>query len=211
MIVARDHLVLGCASLAQGIEHVHRLTGSAPAAGGQHAAMGTHNALLKIGHDVYLEIIAIDPGCEAPKRPRWFDLDTPSMHAALAEKPQLIAWVARTDDLDDALMRCTIAPGVAQRMIRGDWSWRITVPEDGVRPAGGVLPVLIQWDREAHPCDRLPESGVSLSQIAAAHPEPDTIREALKALKLGEAMQVTYAATPRLAAMLRTPRGLVSI
>jgi hypothetical protein len=211
MIAERDHLVLGCATLAQGIEHVQRLTGATPVAGGRHSAMGTHNALVKLGQRLYLEIIAIDPDAAAPRRPRWFDLDAPSMQAALTDKPQLIAWVAHTDDIDDALMRCTIAPGVAHRMTRGDWSWRITIPEDGVRPAGGVLPTLIQWSTDAHPCDRLPESGVSLSQIAAAHPEPDSMREALKALKLAETMHVTYAAAPRLAAMLRTPRGLVSI
>ncbi len=108
-------------------------------------------------------------------------------------------------------MRSTIPPGVAQRMTRGDLAWRITIPEDGVRPAGGVLPTLIQWSADAHPSDRLPESGCSLSQIAAAHPEPDSIRAALKALRLSDAMQVTYAAVPRIAAMLRTPRGLVSL
>jgi glyoxalase-like protein len=211
MINERDHLVLGCATLGQGTEYVERLTGATPVAGGRHVAMGTHNALVKLGQRVYLEIIAIDPDAKAPARPRWFDLDSPAMQSALADKPQLVAWVARTDDIDDALMRCTIAPGVVHRMTRGEWSWRITIPEDGVRPAGGLVPTLIQWATDAHPCDRLPESGASLSQIAAAYPEPDSIREALKALKLTEAMQVTYAATPRLAAMLRTSRGLVSI
>jgi hypothetical protein len=211
MIAERDHLVVGCATLAQGIEHVERLTGATPVAGGRHIAMGTHNALMKLGQRIYLEIIAIDPDASNPKRPRWFDLDKPSMQSALADKPQLIGWVARTGDIDDALMRCTIAQGVAHRMTRGDWTWRITIPEDGSRPAGGVLPTLIQWEGDAHPADRLPEAGVSLSQIAAAYPEPDSIREALKALKLSDAMQVTYAAQPRLAAMLRTPRGLVSI
>lgn len=211
MITERDHLVLGCATLAEGIEHVARLTGATAVAGGRHAAMGTHNALVKLGARLYLEIIAIDPAAKAPGHPRWFDLDQPSMQAALADKPQLIAWVSRTDDIDDALLRCTIAQGVVHAMARGDWSWQITIPEDGARPAGGVLPTLIQWATDAHPSDRLPESGVSLSQIAAAHPEPDSIRAALKALKLTEALQVTYAAVPRLAAMLRTPRGLVSI
>jgi glyoxalase-like protein len=211
MINERDHVILGCASLAQGIEHVERLTGATPVAGGRHEAMGTHNALVKLGQRLYLEILAIDPDGKAPARKRWFDLDTPAMQAALADKPQVIGWSARSDDIDDALMRSTIPPGAVHRMTRGDLAWRITIPEDGVRPAGGVLPTLIQWSTDAHPADRLPEAGCSLSQIASAHPEPDSIRAALKALRLTEAMQVTYAAAPRIAVMLRTPRGLVSI
>ena len=54
MINERDHLILGCAALAQGIEYVERLTGATPVAGGRHAAMGTHNALVKLGQRVYL-------------------------------------------------------------------------------------------------------------------------------------------------------------
>ncbi|MEO6929322.1 MAG: VOC family protein [Casimicrobiaceae bacterium] len=211
MINERDHLVLGCATLAQGCEYVERLTGAQAVEGGRHPGMGTHNALVKLGARLYLEVIAIDPEAPQPPRPRWFDLDAPALQQALADKPQLLSWVAHTDDIDDALMRTTMALGPVQTMRRGDWSWRITIPENGARAGGGVLPTLIQWSTDAHPCDRLPESGVSLSQIAAAHPEPDTMRDALKALKLADALQVTYAAVPRLAAMLRTPRGLVSI
>ncbi|MEP7061351.1 MAG: VOC family protein [Betaproteobacteria bacterium] len=211
MINERDHVILGCESLAQGIEHVERLTGATPVAGGRHDAMGTHNALVKLGQRLYLEILAIDPDAKAPARKRWFDLDTPSMQAALADKPQVIGWAARSDDIDDALMRSAIPPGATHTMTRAGLTWRITIPEDGVRPAGGVLPALIQWSTDEHPADRLPEAGCSLSQIAAAHPEPDSIRAALKALRLSEAMQVTYAEAPRIAVMLRTPRGLVSI
>lgn len=211
MIVEPDHLIVGCATLDAGIAHIARLTGATPVAGGRHAMMGTHNAVLKLGPKLYLELLAIDPEAPAPPRPRWFELDQPAMRAALATGPRLIAWAARTDDLDDALMRATIPPGIATPMTRGDLAWRITVPEDGMRPEGGVLPVLIQWTGATHPCERLPESGVTLAQLAASHPSPATEREALAAWKLGDALTVTHSAVPRIAALLRTPRGLVAI
>ena len=211
MIVATDHLVVGSATLAEGIDHLKRLTGAVAVAGGQHATMGTHNALMKLGPTVYLEVLAIDPEAPPPGRPRFFDLDRPAMRDALANGPRLIGWAARTDDLDDALMRATIAPGVALRLTRGDLAWRLTVPEDGSRPEGGVLPALIEWAPGVHPVERMAESGVTLVELAASHPSPAAIREALGAWKLGDAMAVSYAATPRLAAMLRTPRGLVSL
>jgi hypothetical protein len=47
--------------------------------------------------------------------------------------------------------------------------------------------------------------------LAAAHPEPAAIRVALGSLGVAEMLKVTYAVTPRLAAMLRTPRGTVTL
>lgn len=56
-----DHLVVAATTLADGIEYVADITGVAPQPGGRHVAMGTHNALLRLGERFYLEIIAIDP------------------------------------------------------------------------------------------------------------------------------------------------------
>ena len=58
---ALDHLVVAAATLADGIEYVAGITGVAPHAGGKHVAMGTHNALLRLGERIFLELIAIDP------------------------------------------------------------------------------------------------------------------------------------------------------
>jgi hypothetical protein len=70
---------------------------------------------------------------------------------------------------------------------------------------------LIEWEADRHPAPTLPESGVTLAQIAAAHPEPEPIRTALAAIGLAGQMATTYDRKPRLAAMLRTPRGLVTL
>ena len=96
-------------------------------------------------------------------------------------------------------------------MQRGDYRWRITIPDDGRRPGRGIVPTLIQWDVPMHPADRLPASSVSIAQIAAAHADPAHVRAALAALGLAEVVQVTFDGNARLAAMLRTPRGLVTL
>jgi len=206
-----DHLVVAGATLAQAIEYVADLTGVAPRPGGQHVAMGTHNALVRLGTRVYLELIAIDPGLPRPARPRWFDLDDAAMQAEIGDRPRLVHWVARTSDIERASAGAKVDPGRVHPMSRGDFRWRITIPDDGRRPGGGVLPTLIQWDVSRHPADGLPDDGVSLVELAASHPDPAAIRAALAALGLGEALRVTYGAAPRLAAMLRTPRGLVTL
>ena len=100
---------------------------------------------------------------------------------------------------------------IGQLMQRGALSWRITIPDDGKLPEGGVMPTLIAWPDARHPADALPDQGVRLATLAAAHPEPARIRAALGSLGLVETLQVTYDARPRLAAMLRTRNGLVTL
>lgn len=208
---ALDHLVVAGATLAQAIEYVADLTGIAARIGGQHAAMGTHNALVRLGRRVFLELIATDPSLPRPARPRWFDLDDPALQLALGEQPRLIHWVARTGDLERTVAAAKHEAGAIHPMSRGEFRWRITIPEDGRRPGRGVLPTLIQWDVAKHPADGLPDDGASLVELAASHPSPETIRPALAALGLSDALRVTYGAPARLAAMLRTPRGLVTL
>ena len=206
-----DHLVVVATTLADGIDHIATLTGVTPQPGGRHAKMGTHNAVLRLGERVYLEIIAIDPDAAKPPRPRWFGLDSIALQSELVERPRLIHWVARTTDIDRAAAASAIALGDVLPMERGDYRWRITVPADGALPGKGIVPTLIQWDVPMHPADRLPASGVTLAQLAASHPDPSPVRAALAALALGETIHVSYDRETRLAAMLRTPRGIVTL
>jgi hypothetical protein len=206
-----DHLVVAATTLADGVDWIAEITGVAPQPGGRHLAMGTHNALMKLGERVYLEIIAIDPEGAIPPRRRWFDLDNIALQAELAERPRLIHWVARTGNIDAAAAACPIALGAIHSMARGDYRWRITIPDDGALPVNGVVPTLIQWDVSAHPADQLPESNVSIAQLAASHADPAQIRAALAALGLAGVLPVTYDRDARLAAMLRTPRGIVTL
>ena len=120
----------------------------------------------------YLEIIAIDPEGIKPARPRWFDLDDIALQAELAERPRLIHWVARTTDIERAAAACAIPLGGVHPMARGDYRWRITIPDDGRLPAKGIVPTLIEWDVPQHPADSLPQSSVSIAGLAAAHPDP---------------------------------------
>jgi hypothetical protein len=94
-----DHLVVAAATLAAGCDFVEARFGVRPRPGGKHPGMGTHNALLRAGPRLYLEVIAIDPDGAKPLRTRWFDLDDPRMHAELAEGPRLVHWVARSSDV----------------------------------------------------------------------------------------------------------------
>jgi len=206
-----DHLIVAAATLEQAETFIAERTGATALRGGKHVAMGTHNSLLRLGERIYLELIAIDPDAPAPGRARWFELDRPIMQALLRDSPRLVAWAARCDDIASARAACPVDLGAIHSMQRGTLSWRITIPDDGRLPEGGVLPTLIAWPDARHPAEALPDQGVRLATLAAAHSEPARIRAALGSLGLAEALQVTYDARPRLAAMLRTRNGLITL
>ena len=205
-----DHLVVVANDLRSGCDWVEERLGARPQAGGKHVAMGTHNAVLSLGKRFYLEVIAVDPEGIKPARPRWFDLDEPRMRAALAEGPHLAHWVARTGDIDAAAARVPDL-GAPTPMSRGELHWRITIPDDGHRPGRGLVPTLIQWPDSRHPTDNLADSGCRMVAIAGEHPEPAIVRAALATLGLSDTMKVTYGKSPRVAAMVRTSRGVATL
>jgi catechol 2,3-dioxygenase-like lactoylglutathione lyase family enzyme len=210
LVVEPDHLVVVTPDLRQGCDWVEERLGVRPQPGGRHVAMGTHNALLSLGKRFYLEVIATDPDGVKPGRARWFDMDEPRMRAAMAEGPHLAHWVARTRDIDGAVARLPDL-GVPTPMSRGDFSWRITIPDDGHRPGRGLVPTLIQWPGAAHPADGLTESGCRLVAVAGEHPDPAAVRAELATLGLSDTMKVTYGKSPRIAAMIRTARGVATL
>ena len=56
-----DHLVISARTLDEGTQFVADTLGVAPAGGGAHPLMRTHNRLLNLWGGAYLEVIAIDP------------------------------------------------------------------------------------------------------------------------------------------------------
>lgn len=219
-----DHLVVLAQDLASGAAWCERTLGVAPAAGGAHPLMGTHNRLVNLSGPAhpraYLEIIAINPGA-TPELPmgskRWFDMDSAALQAQVAQHgPQLIHWVAAVPDA--AAARAALA---AQGLERGEilsasratpqglLQWRITVRPDGQRLMGGCLPTLIEWGAQ-HPCDTLPASGATLQALALQHPDAAVLGAACQALGLG---QVAIQSGPhaRTTATLATPRGPVTL
>lgn len=163
-----DHLVIGAATLDEGVDWCERVLGVTPQPGGQHPLMGTHNRLVNISGPLhprcYLEVIAIDPQAPQPGRPRWFDLDQPTLRQRLAEGSGLIHWVARVPSLDAALAYWRsegVDAGEAVEASRGALRWRIALRADGRRLRREALPVLIEWGA-AHPTDSLPDQGVQL-------------------------------------------------
>lgn len=198
-----DHLVVTGGALETATAHVERALGQATVAGGQHPLMGTHNRLLSLGPETYLEALAPDRDAAAPGRPRWFGLDH---HVADPQAPpRLAAWALRVPDLDAALAQAPDGIGPACAMTRGAYDWRITIPDDGLQPFDGVFPALIAWTGPA-PAAALPDTGVRLVSLTLRHPDAGRLGWALSMLTSDDRVTV-QAGPPGLSAHIVTEEG----
>lgn len=200
-----DHLTVTAPTLEAGVAYVEERLGVAMQPGGEHPRMGTHNALLRLGEGLFLEVIAVDPAAPAPGRPRWFGLDLPG------GRPGLSAWVARTDDIAATAAASPVPLGRVQPMSRGALNWQISIPDDGSTPLGGILPMLIQWEPGRHPAHSLPDAGCRLASLHGRHPQATLACDALRAIGFTGEYAVSAPSRdtpPGLVAHIQTPHGL---
>ena len=188
-----DHVVIGAAHLGDAADIVEARLGADLTGGGKHPLMATHNRLMRL-KDGYLEVIAIDPNAPIPGRIRWYALDSPETVGRLADGPRALCWVAAVDDIEQAAAGCGYECGRIIEVTRGDLHWRLTVPDDGSLPAGGILPALIEWPLGVNPVATLPDSGLALAGLKASHPFPEMVMNCLTRLGLGHLMEVTEGA-----------------
>ena len=77
-----DHIVYAVPDLGAAVEEFEARTGIRPVFGGYHKDRGTKNALVSLGHKVYLEFLAIDAESEVTP-PRWMGIDLLKSRASL--------------------------------------------------------------------------------------------------------------------------------
>jgi hypothetical protein len=143
-----DHMILGVDDLDRGIAYMEERTSVRAVFGGVHPGRGTRNALLALGGQRYLEIIAPDPAQHVQS---WFP-QLPQMH-----EPRLLGWAVHTDDI-----------AALAKKVR-DAGFSIQGPADGSRARpdgkmlrwksfrleddrGGLFPFFIEWSPDSlHP------------------------------------------------------------
>lgn len=165
---ALDHFVFGTAELAKGRAWMEDALGLPPVGAGAHAAMGTHNALWRVGN-AYLEVIAIDPEAPAPGRPLWYGLSDPATQTRIAKTPQLLTWVVTSEDPEATRAVSPIDPGPPMEFTRDDLHWQLTVPPDGLPPENGAFPAVIHWPEGiTSPATALPDQGLSIGEFVVS-------------------------------------------
>jgi hypothetical protein len=201
-----DHIILGAPDLHDTIAWIKKMAGVEAFPGGSHPGAGTRNALLSLGNRQYLEIMSIDPGQAESGRMAVLIRDL--------TEPRLIAWAAATEDIRS----------IAQRAISA--GCRSQGPDKGsrVKPAGGILkwqtlriigpfedviPFFIEWDSAVtHPSEDSPQ-GCVLKRFMIEHTDAEGLRSFLE--KLGIHTDIVDGSSPRLKAVLATPRGEIEL
>lgn len=182
-----DHIAVAGSTLAAATQYCEAALGPMQP-GGEHAVFHTHNTLMGLEDQLYLEAIAVNPAAPAPDRPRWFDLDR------FSGAPRVTNWICRTDDLDAALDALPGAFGEPVQLQRGDLRWRMAVPASGILPYDNCAPALIEWQTESHPVQMLKKTGNRLKTLIISHPAAPELKALLSPYIVDERLNFTVGA-----------------
>jgi Glyoxalase-like domain len=198
-----DHILLGASDLDSGIAFLEEKSGVRPMAGGSHPGAGTRNALLSLGTERYLEVIAPDPQQNSAPAARYTGL-------AGLRAPKLIGWAVHTHNI------AVVAEKLREEGIAADG------PSDGSRqrPDGvllrwktlrlendrnGLLPFFIEWGANTtHPSVDAP-GGCRLVSFAAVSSNPAELQAMFR--RIGVELNVKVGATQQLSARFESPHG----
>lgn len=202
-----DHLIYVTLDLEEGIQTLYELLGIRATYGGMHPDFGTCNALISLGEDSYLEIMAPDPQSSRSVRPRPFGIDT-------LQGPRLASWAVKASQLDPFVAearRKGIPLGEVIEMHRELPSgqilaWKVTDLLASV--ADGIVPLFIDWGNSPHPALSA-APGARLLRLRATHPDAERVGGMLRTL--GLSLPVTWGRHPALIATLDSPKGIVEL
>jgi hypothetical protein len=208
-----DHLVIAARDLDEGVSYVASKLGVRAAPGGSHPAWGTRNALLAIGPEQYLEVIAPDPELTAPENGYPFGIEQ-------LDRPKLVTWAAKAYGIDDVVARARelgYDPGPVfdgeRRLPDGTaLRWRLTMPQ--LEYGDGIVPFLIDWGSSPHPAGGLPSAG-RISGFEAGYPDPGSISLSLAAMGIKRTRLAGFRVGPgersELCATIETESGPVQL
>jgi hypothetical protein len=196
-----DHLIYAAPDLTTAVADLEERFGVRAQAGGRHIALGTRNALLALGSQTYLEIIAPDPGQPEPPVPRPFGIDA-------VRRGGLVSWALACDDIDAAVAAARsrgydpgeVADGQRVGPSGTVLRWRASLNA----MADGLIPFLICWGDTEHPARSAPH-GLTLEAFHIEHPDPPSLAPPLTAL--GADVEIRPAAAGALVARLSGPNG----
>ena len=204
-----DHITVIAPNLATGVAWVRDVLGVDPPKGGSHPEMGTHNHLLRLGDDFYLEVIATDPDARRPTHRRWFGLDDlAAVERHWRAEHHLRGYAVRCRDVAATIGSQAATFGAPVEVSRGDRRWTFAVRPDGELPLDGALPCLIDWGDKGTPAPAMMDFGLKLHSLAVEAPDPGAVHAALDGIGLVRKPEICRGTAVRLSATIATPRGV---
>lgn len=196
-----DHFIYAGPDLDTMIAQFAKLTGVTPAKGGRHPGLGTMNALMSLGPDIYFELLAVDPS-------QSLEGNMGGRINALAA-PQLFFYMltgGKLETVRDAMLKHGITADLfdASRTTPDGKTlkWRLLVPHDN--PLGFAVPNCIDWLDTVNPAiTSVP--GCTFMSFEMGHPQPDKVRALLADLDAN--VPVHYADRLNFRLQIQTPKG----
>jgi len=198
-----DHILYAVPNLEKGIEDFEKLTGVRPAYGGKHTNLGTHNALVSLGKEVYLELIAPDPNQNIPLKNIVFNIGK-------IKVPKIITWAVRSANINELGAKIKIAEIQDGKRIKEDGTllkWK-TAEITEFADTSGMVPFVIQWDQTPHPASTSPV-GCNLLEFSAEHPSPNQFTKLVSELSFP--FKIVESPSFQLKIKINSPKGVIEI
>ncbi len=203
-----DHIVYAVPDLEATMDWFEKETGVRPVFGGYHKTQGTKNAIVNLGNECYLEILAIDEGNTAIGTPRWMGID-------MIESPQITRWSLKSDNLrqDSKILKKyhaemgNIQGGQRQTSTGNTLTWEMILPL--ATPAVELAPFMTDWQHSAtHPTHNMIQK-CQLIALSCTHPNPSAIQDIFK--ELGIDMTIAKGEKAVINAKIKHPNGVIDI
>lgn len=203
-----DHIVYSVPDLEIACNDLEKLLGVRPVFGGYHRTQGTKNALLNLGNQCYLELLAIDEANIEIKPPRWMGID-------LITRPQITRWAIKSSTLQQDRLhlkrhnsKLGEIDGGQRKMQDGNvLKWRMILPI--AEPVVDIVPFMVDWQGSSHhPTDKLLK-GCRLVEVKVFHPQPSIVQAVFE--NLGVDLKVKKGEEVRISILVEGLKGVVEI
>lgn len=202
-----DHIVYAVPDLLKATKTLEQNLGVDISPGGKHLDKGTHNTVLNLGNEIYLELIAADPNNQNVNAPRWMGVD-------LVDEPRVTRWSIKTNDLDGDIQIMNKYDSKLAQQFSGSrkkadgtmLNWGMALPL--ATPLIEIAPFITDWKDTIHPTQSMPLQ-CKLVSISFSHPEPDRVRSLY--MGLGIERHIEQGPNPIITLEIDSPNGLVKL
>jgi len=201
-----DHIVYCVPDLEESVIRFNDFLGVTPSIGGRHLLKGTKNALINLGNQCYLELLAIDHLNKNITSNRWMGID-------YIKESKITRWAIQSEDLiaDQKILK-TYNPEMGfieegQRITQHNETlkWQMTIPLN--KPKVELIPFVVSWkNSNHHPTDKMEEK-CSLKSISFFG--NNKLNQSFKDLTLP--YKISPSSNVKITATINGPKGDITI
>jgi hypothetical protein len=206
-----DHIILSIDDLQRGMDLLERATGIRPVFGGAHPGRGTQNALLSLGNNQYIELLApnlADTSAAVQQfadriKARYAQFTKPFPNGWAVQVPNADA--ERTRLIEKGFKGSEVRPGSRAKPDGQTLRWKTFDPW-GLQ--NNLLPFVIEWGAgTSHPSTTSP-TGCKLVDFSMESTSADSTRAMFA--RAGYPLKITSGASDRLTVTIDCPKGRVT-